>query len=100
MRYSQVKNCVALEATDAPPGPDERLLGDLLGLVTVAQEPQHDDVEPVGVPADELFERRAVAVLGAPHELGVDVGHSSPREELWAARTHHSLAVSGQRQSP
>jgi hypothetical protein len=47
---------VALEATDAPPGADERLLRDLLGLVAVVHEAKHHDLYPVGVPADELFE--------------------------------------------
>jgi hypothetical protein len=71
---------VALEASDAPPGPDERLLRRLLGLLAMAEEPEDHRVEPVRVAADKGLERRAVAALRAQDELGVRIAQRPHRE--------------------
>ena len=53
-----------VEAADRAPGPEERLLGDLLRLVRTCAQPKHDPVEPLGVDAHQLLEGQAIARLG------------------------------------
>ena len=53
-------------------GPDERILGNLLGVLLVAQELVHHRVDPVPVLADHLVERDFVAGLDSVDEQAVE----------------------------
>ena len=59
---------LALEAVDGPPRAQERLLGDLVGLVRTVDEASDDGVQAIGVTPDEFLERHAVALLSAGDE--------------------------------
>jgi hypothetical protein len=51
-------------------------LHDLLGVVTVADNPEDDGVEPIGVQPDKLLECLAIASLRGTDEVRLHVGPS------------------------
>ena len=66
---------IALEAGHRTPGPHERLLRDLLGLVCVVDHAQDDSVQPVRVPAHQLLECQLVPLPGARNEIDLTIAH-------------------------
>ena len=71
---------VALEPSDPPPRPDERLLRDLLGVMAIRHKANHDSEQVLGVPAHELLERLAFAGLRARDQLGVLVDRPATKQ--------------------
>ena len=67
----QLADPLRVVAAEGAVGPDERVLGDLLGVVRVAQHAQGDRVAPVHVRLDEVLERAVEVAREAFGELGV-----------------------------
>jgi hypothetical protein len=66
IRYSQVS--IFLEVL---PQLDEHELGDVLGVLRVADDPVAERVDLGGLPSHERFERVRVAVADGSHQLAV-----------------------------
>jgi hypothetical protein len=64
-----------------PPGGNERVLGDVLGIMMVAEEPQRDPVGQPAVPVNKFGICIEIAFLGPPDEIVVFSfrSHHSPR---------------------
>jgi hypothetical protein len=62
---------LSLEARQLLPGSNESFLGDILGVVMVAQEPERDPVGQSAVPVDKFGVRIEIALLGPLHEIAV-----------------------------
>ena len=59
-----------VEPRQRPPGLDERLLGEVLGLVVVAAERPRAPPERLGMDCDEPAKRGRVALPGAANQVG------------------------------
>ena len=70
IRYSQVENFApALEPVQAPPGTDEHLERDLVGLIGIQAEAPQRSVHLVGMGRHQRGERVLVAGAGAVDQL-------------------------------
>lgn len=48
---------VSAKRRQPTPGPQERLLRDLLGLMRIGAQPHHDGIQAIGMTANEFIER-------------------------------------------
>ena len=64
---------VASERADPAPGSKEGLLGDLLGGLGSQTQPPDDLLQPLAVPAGQLFERDSIPALRTcdQHTIGI-----------------------------
>jgi hypothetical protein len=69
---------LAFERADSAPRSQERFLRDLLGRFAGQSQPPHDRVEMVGVPTNELLERRSIPAPGLRHERAVWIVRPRP----------------------
>jgi hypothetical protein len=73
---------IGLEAGQLLPGSNECVLGDILGVMMVAEESQRDPVGQPAIPVDKFGICVEIAFLGPPDEIAVlsfRSHHSSPR---------------------
>ena len=84
---------VGLESGQLLPGSNECVLGDILGVMMVAEEPQRDPVGQPAIPVDKFGIRIQIALPGPPDEIAVLSfrSHHSPRE---LARYRHDVSRS------
>jgi hypothetical protein len=69
MAYSQLANAASSAKGAQPaPGPQEGLLGDVLGQPAVAEQPMGKGAHAGLVHPDQLHERLAIAVAGRPNQ--------------------------------
>ena len=81
-----------MEAADAAPGPQHDLLGHVLGLASIAEQPQQHREQAVGMGAGQLLDRVHVARLGPGDQAGLsawDVRAARP------ARLRHHASRGG-----
>src|SRR5262249_15560222 len=60
---------VSAELGEPPVGPEERLLGDVLGLGGIPEHPEREPVDAMLLGADQLLGRRAIACPKPTYEL-------------------------------
>ena len=74
---------VAAEPGQAPPGGQERVLGNFLRIMVVVQDGERDMVGPDGVTAHELIEGPQVTLLGAPDQPWSAAAPTDPEPCSW-----------------
>lgn len=81
---------IGLEAGQLLPGGDECVLGDILGVMMVAEQPQRDPVGQPAVPVNKFGICIEIALPGPPDEIAVLSfrSHHSPRSRDLARYSH------------